>query len=137
MNAMLVPIGGCVTKNPGNKRMKLPADEAKTQVTHIFTLCTPLTLPLPPTAANPQPFPGLPQSKTKPPSNNRNTLSLSVPAFTTLPEAGVKGPRAVQIQAVHDWLQTQVNHLVEAELAAVNGCGFGLQGYEELLGTFR
>lgn len=109
---------------------------------HSNTVCSKTPTPTnaqpphPPVGANPQQFPGLPQSKTKPPSNSRNSLSLSVPAFTTLPEAGVKGPGAVQIQAIHDWLQTQVNHLVEAELAAVNGCSFGLQGDKELLWTF-
>lgn len=79
-------------------------------------------------------FPGTLQSKTKQPSNNGNALSLR--AFTTLSEAGVEGPGPVSVQAVPDWLQAQVDDLVEAELAAVNGRGFGLQGDEELLGTF-
>lgn len=63
------------------------------------------------------------------------TQSLSLSLFTTLSEAGVKGPRPLQIEAVCDWLQAQVNHLVEAELAAVNGCSFWFQGDEELLRT--
>lgn len=61
---------------------------------------------------------------------------LSLPAFTTLSEAGVERPGPFSIQAVPDWLQAQVDYLVEAELAAVYGGGFGLQGDEELLGTF-
>lgn len=61
---------------------------------------------------------------------------LSLPAFTTLSEAGVEGLGPVRIQAVPDWLQAQVDYLVEAELAAVNGGSFRLQGDEELLGMF-
>lgn len=57
-------------------------------------------------------------------------------AFTTLSEAGVERLGPVCVQAFPDGLQAQVDDLVEAELAAVDGCGFGLQGDEELLGTF-
>lgn len=62
---------------------------------------------------------------------HRNTHSL----FTTLSEAGVKGPRPFQIKAIRDRLQAQVEHLVEAELTAVDGRSFGLQCDEELLRT--
>lgn len=55
--------------------------------------------------------------------------------FTTLSEAGVEGPGPVRIQAICDWLQAQVNHLVQTELAAVNGGSLGFQGNEELLRT--
>lgn len=62
------------------------------------------------------------------------SLSLSL-FFTTLSEAGVKGPGPVWIQAIYDWLQAQVNHLVQTELAAVNGGSLWFQGNEELLRT--
>lgn len=55
--------------------------------------------------------------------------------FFTLSEAGVERARPVRIQAVGDWLQAQIHHLVEAELSAVNGGGLRFQGDEQLLRT--
>lgn len=62
------------------------------------------------------------------------SLTLSLSLFT-LSEAGVERARPVCIQAVGDWLQAQIHHLVKAELAAVNGGGLGFQGDEQLLRT--
>lgn len=64
-----------------------------------------------------------------------DSLSLFLFLFTTLSEAGVEGPGPLQIEAICDWLQAQVDHLMEAELAAVNGRSFWFQSDEELLGT--
>lgn len=58
--------------------------------------------------------------------------SHAVSFFTTLPEAGVKGPGLIKLKAVGDWLQAQVKNLVKTELAAVNGCSLWFQGNEEL-----
>lgn len=65
--------------------------------------------------------------------NYMHTCSL----FSTLSEAGIKGPRDIQFQAVCDWLHAQVNHLVEAELPTINGCSLGFKSNEELLRTVR
>ena len=62
-----------------------------------------------------------------------NTHSHTLPFITTLSEAGVEGARAIGIKAVCDWPQAEVNHLVKAELAAVDGGRLGLQCDEELL----
>lgn len=51
----------------------------------------------------------------------------------TLSEARVEGARPVRVQAVGDWLQAQIHHLVEAELSAVDGGGLRFQSDEQLL----
>lgn len=55
----------------------------------------------------------------------------------TLSEARVKRARPVHVQAIGDWLQAQVHHLMEAELSAVDGGGLRFQGDEQLLRTVR
>lgn len=115
----------CAAKNPGCKHTRLPTHEAMRPClqTDLYPLCNPTTISWNAAEYTHQ--------------NNPNALSLSLPAFVTLSEARVEGPGPVQIQAVPDWLQAQVDDLVEAELAAVNGCCFWLQGDKDLLGTFR
>lgn len=69
----------------------------------------------------------------------RDTLSLSLSLLSTLSETGVEGPGPIQVEAVCEavWLHAEVYHLVEAELAAVNGSSLWFQSNEELLRTVR
>lgn len=143
-------IGG-VTKNPGRKHTRLPTGRAKPQAasvarsspcvslsrshTQTHTVCSQSSKPQCGDAAATSRHAAEP-NKTLIKPGECSLTPPSLPACTTLSEAGVEQLGPVGLQAVPDWLQAQVDDLVEAELAAVNGRGFGLQGDEELLGTF-
>lgn len=70
-------------------------------------------------------------------SREPKQLEMQKKRLPTLSEAGIEGPGTIRIQAVSDWLHAQVDHLVEAELPAVDGGSFRFKGNEELLRTVR
>lgn len=75
------------------------------------------------------------KGENKTPTEKEKADAHSLFFSTTLSEAGVEGPGPIRIHAICDWLQAQINHLVQTELAAVYGGSLWFQGNEELLGT--